>query len=116
VDLRVHHQEVIADAHEAREKLVEVFNRTRKDEEEALKVREEHDRLTLVVKELRSNLKIIRGEREHTLRERDKARQECIIVWTERDMAVDQKVDTERVTAQLLKEVEGLRAVVGQGL
>jgi hypothetical protein len=31
-------------------------------------------------------------------------------------MAVDQKADAERVTAQLLKEVEGLRAAVGQGL
>jgi hypothetical protein len=31
-------------------------------------------------------------------------------------MAVDQKVDAERMTAQLLKEVEGLHAAVGQGL
>jgi hypothetical protein len=33
-----------------------------------------------------------------------------------RDMVVNQKADTEMVIAQLLKEVEGLRAVVGQGL
>jgi hypothetical protein len=86
---------------------VEVFNCTRKDE---------HDRLTLVVKELRCSLRIIYGEREHALREQDEAHQECIIVWTEWDMAVDQKADARRVTTQLLKEVEGLRAAVGQGL
>jgi hypothetical protein len=49
--------------------LVEVLDRTRKDEEEAKKVREEHDRLTLVVEELRSSLEIIRGEHEHALGE-----------------------------------------------
>jgi hypothetical protein len=32
------------------------------------------------------------------------------------DMAVDQKADVERVTAQLLKEVQGLHAAVCQGL
>jgi hypothetical protein len=32
------------------------------------------------------------------------------------DTTMDQKADAERVTAQLLKEVEGLRATVGQGL
>jgi hypothetical protein len=39
-DLRIRHQEAVADAQEAGEKLVEVLNRTRKDEEEARKVRE----------------------------------------------------------------------------
>jgi hypothetical protein len=70
----------------------------------------------LVVEELLSSLRTGRGEREHALGERDKAHQECIIARTEWDMVVDQKADVERVTAQLLKEVEGLRAAVGQGL
>jgi uncharacterized protein (DUF3084 family) len=98
------------------EKLVEVLDHTRKDKEEAQKVREEHDRLTLVVEELRSSLETIHGEREHALGERDEACQECIIARMEREMAVDQKANAKRVTTQLPKEVEGLRAVVGQGL
>jgi chromosome segregation ATPase len=115
-DLRICYQEVIANAQEAGEKLVEVLDRTRKDEEEAQKVREERDQLTLVIEELRSSLRTVRGEREHALREQDEARQECIIAQMEQDVAMDQKEDAERVTAQLLNEVEGLRAAVGQGL
>jgi hypothetical protein len=50
-------------------KLVEVLDHTHKDEEEAQNVREEHDRLMLVVEELRSSLRTICGEREHALGE-----------------------------------------------
>jgi uncharacterized coiled-coil DUF342 family protein len=98
-DLRIRHQEVIADIKEAWEKLVEVFDRTHKDGEEAQKVREERDQLTLVVEELWSSVMTVHGKREHALGERDEARQECIIARTEHDMAVDQKADAERVTA-----------------
>jgi chromosome segregation ATPase len=88
-DLRIRHQEAVAKAQEAGEKLVEILDRTHKDEEEAQKVREERDWLTLVVEELRYSLGTIRGEREHALGEWDEARQECIIAQMERDMAVD---------------------------
>jgi hypothetical protein len=81
--LRIRYQEAVANAQEVSEKLVEVLDRTRKDEEEAQKVREERDRLMLVVEELRSSLGTVRGEREHALGEQDKARQECIIAQTE---------------------------------
>jgi allophanate hydrolase subunit 1 len=45
-DLCIHYDEMVTDAKESREKLVALIEHTRKDQEEAQKVKSEHDELS----------------------------------------------------------------------
>jgi hypothetical protein len=46
VDLRIRHEEAVSDAKEVGEKLLALVERARKDQEEAQKVKDEHDELS----------------------------------------------------------------------
>jgi hypothetical protein len=46
VDLCIRYDETVTDAKESREKLVALIEHTRKDQEEAQKVKSEHDELS----------------------------------------------------------------------
>ena len=121
-DLRIHHEEVATDAKEAGEKLLALLERTRKDEEEAQRVKTERVELLRVSAQHVSELGLIRREREQALGERDEARQECIIARQERDTVKDQLKNATREVSQLAEEnhtltteVQSLRAVLSHG-
>jgi hypothetical protein len=61
----------------------------RKDQEEAQKVKNEHDELLRGSKQFQSELESACRECEHALGGHDEARQECIIAQREKDTAMD---------------------------
>jgi hypothetical protein len=74
VDLCIRHEEAVDDANEVGEKLLAFFEHACKDQEEAQKVKDEHDELSRATGQLQSELMSIRCERERALGERDEAR------------------------------------------
>jgi uncharacterized protein YfcZ (UPF0381/DUF406 family) len=75
VDLHIRYDEAVNDAKESGEKLVALIEHARKDQEEAQKVKSEHDELSQALEWLRADLDFICHEREHALDERDEAHQ-----------------------------------------
>lgn len=121
-DLRVRNKEAVADAKEAGEKLMDLLERGRKDDEEARKVREERAELSRVVGELESQLGAARRESERTLGEGDEARQECLAARRERNTAEDQREEAIRTAEQLTGEnsqmkttLQSLQVAVNKG-
>jgi hypothetical protein len=68
---------------------VALIEHARKDQEEAQKVKSEHDELSQASKRLQTDLDSVHREREHALGERDEARQEGNIAQREKITAVD---------------------------
>jgi chromosome segregation ATPase len=65
-DLRIRHEDVVADAEEAREKLFSLVERAHKDQEEAQKGKNKRDELLRALGQFQSKLESIRRE-NHTL-------------------------------------------------
>jgi hypothetical protein len=64
VDPRIRHEEAVIDAKEAGEKLLALVGRARKDQEEAQKIKDEHNKLLWVPGQFQFELRSIRHERK----------------------------------------------------
>jgi uncharacterized protein (DUF3084 family) len=113
VDLRIRYDEAVIDAKESGEKLVSHIEHAHKDQEEAQKVKSEHDELSQASKRFQTELNSIHREHEHSLGECDEARQECNIAQREKNTVEDQMKETTRVASRLTEENRQLKSEVG---
>jgi hypothetical protein len=122
VDLRIRYDEAVTDAKESGEKLVALIERTRKDQEEAQKVKSEHDEQLQALDRFQTEHDSVYHEHEHALGERNEACQECNIARREKNTVEDRMKEATHVASQLAEEnhqlkpkVESLKATVVQG-
>lgn len=116
VHLRTQEKEAPAGAWRAGDKLQVTTEKAHQDAEELAWVKQAHETLQKTIKRIRHERHATRQERDAACQEHDAARQEC-------DLEAGRKVEVERVAADLVEEVsqlrgqvQGLQAVVSQGL